>query len=76
MSTRRKTPSSNAHAFAELLDAGGRVARLIVHDPRLPPVLWNDRTGLRELIRSYQEFERLITPAAQRFVEDSVSSGD
>ena len=73
---RRKTRGSNAQAFAELLDVGGRVAHLIVHDPRLPPALWNNRTGLRELIRSYQEFERRTSPAAQRFVEDSVSSGD
>jgi len=73
---RRQTPRSNARAFAELLNAGGRVAHLIVHDPRLPPVLWNNRTGLRELIRSYQEFERRIAPAAQCFVEDSVSSRD
>jgi DNA-binding transcriptional regulator PaaX len=73
---RRKIPGSNAKAFAELLEAGGRVARLIAHDPRLPPELWNKRTGLRELIRSYQEFEKRITPAAQRFVHDSVSAGD
>jgi hypothetical protein len=73
---RRKAPRSNARAFAELLDVGGRVAHLIVHDPRLPRVLWNNRTGLRDLIRLYQEFERRISPAAQRFVEDSVSAGD
>ena len=72
---RRKVPGSNAHAFAELLDAGGRVARLIVHDPRLPPDLWNNRTGLRELIHSYDEFEKRMKPAAQCFIEESLSSG-
>lgn len=68
----RKTPLSNARAFALRLDVGGRLARLIAHDPRLPPVLWNNRTGLRELVRAYHEFEERVRPAAQRFVEDSV----
>jgi len=66
---RRKAPPSGARAFAMLLDVGGRLARLISHDPRLPPILWGNRTGLRELIRSYHEFDRRVRPLAQSFVD-------
>ena len=68
----RKAPVSNAGAFALRLDVGGRLTHLIAHDPRLPPVLWNNRMGLRELVRAYHEFEERVRPAAQRFIEESV----
>lgn len=67
--SQRRRPTSNAHAFALLLDVGGRLARLIAHDPRLPPVLWGNRAGLTKLIQAYRKFERRVRLMALRFVE-------
>jgi DNA-binding transcriptional regulator PaaX len=61
---------SDSAAFAARLDIGGRVARLVAHDPRLPPTLWNRRTGLRDMVKAYQRFEARVAPRAQRFLDD------
>jgi phenylacetic acid degradation operon negative regulatory protein len=51
------------------LTVGGRVARLVAHDPRLPREIWGRRTGFVELVRAYGRFERRIAPLSDRFVE-------
>jgi DNA-binding transcriptional regulator PaaX len=60
---------SRAEAFAARLNVGGRVARLIAHDPRLPAALWKSQTGMQELRSAYQRFERKIGSHAQEFVD-------
>ncbi len=35
-------------AFLARMEAGGRVARLVGHDPRLPPAMWGKRRGMTE----------------------------
>jgi DNA-binding transcriptional regulator PaaX len=72
----RKVPPSDARAFAALMDVGGRLARLIAHDPRLPPVLWGGRTGIGELLRAYHDFEGRVKSASQRFIENTVNCGE
>lgn len=64
----RKVPKDPARAFAERLKVGGQVARLVAHDPRLPPVLWGKRTGLAELVREHARFELRVKPRAARFL--------
>jgi DNA-binding transcriptional regulator PaaX len=55
-------------AFLARMEAGGRVARLVGHDPRLPPAIWGMRRGMAELIREYHKFEKLVSGPAQRFM--------
>jgi len=66
--------ASVAKAFAARLDVGGRVARLMAHDPRLPQAIWASRTGLRDLRRAYRRFETRIAPAAGRFLDQVVKA--
>ena len=61
---------SDGAAFAARLDIGGRVALLVGHDPRLPPAIWDKRTGLRDLVRVYRRFDARIARRAQRFLDD------
>jgi DNA-binding transcriptional regulator PaaX len=68
----RLPTGSAAGVFAARLTAGGPVARLIGHDPRLPAALWGKRKGMRELVREYRRFELRSAPAAQRFLESVV----
>lgn len=60
---------SAGRAFATRLKAGGEVARLVGHDPRLPPVLWGGRGGMRRLIRTFRRFDSRVAPIAQRFLD-------
>lgn len=60
---------SGAEAFAARLSVGGRVARLIAHDPRLPATLWKSQTGMRELRTAYRLFETKIGSHAQEFID-------
>jgi DNA-binding transcriptional regulator PaaX len=69
---RRIAAASPAGAFAQRLKVGGKVARLVGHDPRLPMSLWRGRSGMRELVRAFRAFEARITPRAQRFLDDVV----
>jgi DNA-binding transcriptional regulator PaaX len=66
---------SAAAAFAAQLQVGGLVARLIGHDPRLPPEIWASRTGLRDLVRAYQRFETRVGSRAQQFLNEVLERG-
>ena len=55
-------------AFLARMEAGGRVARLVGHDPRLPPAIWGKRSGMAEVVREYQEFEKLVSGPSQQFM--------
>jgi len=69
ISHRRIPKGSGDDAFAARLRVGGLVARLVGHDPRLPPVLWDGRTGMQELVRAFRRFEARIAPLAQLFLD-------
>jgi DNA-binding transcriptional regulator PaaX len=68
----RKIAKPGGSAFAVWMDVGGRMARLVAHDPRLPPELWDGRTGLGELVCAYRDFEERVTPAARGFIEEAI----
>ncbi len=70
----RAVPRDPGRAFAEQLRTGGRVTRLISHDPRLPAVLWGQRTGLADLVGAWARFEARIASKAGRFVADVMAS--
>lgn len=63
---------SAGDAFAARLNVGGRVARLIAHDPRLPDAIWESRTGMRKLRRAYRRFDARVGSQAQEFVDDII----
>jgi len=70
---RRKARAIFRHlAFAERIRVGGRVARFIGHDPRLPPGLWGKRRGMAVVVDTFQKFEHRIAPLAQRFVRQNL----
>jgi phenylacetic acid degradation operon negative regulatory protein len=62
-----------AAAFRARLHMGGRAARLVAHDPRLPPEIWEGRRGLQQLRDAFQRFEARIGPSADRFVDGAVT---
>jgi DNA-binding transcriptional regulator PaaX len=62
----------NSTAFAVRLKVGGLVARLVGHDPRLPPAIWSDRTGMSKLIDAFRKFEKRIAPLSQRFLDEVI----
>jgi DNA-binding transcriptional regulator PaaX len=66
----RRIPGKAERAFAERMDVGGRVARLVSHDPRLPPVLWGRRTGLAALTEAYARYEKRVTATAEKFMRE------
>jgi DNA-binding transcriptional regulator PaaX len=70
----RRIPSfgTNSAAFALRLKVGGLVARLVGHDPRLPPAIWSDRTGMSELIDAFRNFEKRIAPLSQNFLNEVI----
>jgi hypothetical protein len=72
---RRRTAGARSPraAFAERLEVGGRMARFIGHDPRLPPVLWGKRHGMRCAAAAFHDFERRIAPRAQLFLEEALA---
>ena len=65
-----------AAAFRARLHMGGRAARLVAHDPRLPPEIWEGRHGLLGLRDAFQRFEVRIGPLADRFVDGAVTSNE
>ena len=65
-----------AAAFLARLHMGGRAARLVAHDPRLPPEIWEGRRGLQELRDAFQRFEARIGTLADRFVDDAITSNE
>ena len=70
INNRRIPTGSEEDAFAARLKVGGLVARLVGHDPRLPPVLWEGPNGIQELVGAFRRFEARIAPLAQRFLDD------
>jgi len=68
-----KIPSTGDRTFAVRLKAGGLVARLVGHDPRLPPELWGRRRGMIDLVRAYDRFDSRLAPLARKFVEQVVA---
>jgi hypothetical protein len=70
ISDRRIPTGLGDDAFAARLKVGGLVARLVGHDPRLPPILWDGRNGMRELVRAFRRFEARVAPLAQRFLDE------
>jgi DNA-binding transcriptional regulator PaaX len=60
-------------AFLAQMEAGGRVARLVGHDPRLPPDIWGKRRGMADLIREFRRFEELVSSPAQRFMRAALA---
>jgi DNA-binding transcriptional regulator PaaX len=72
---RQQRPSITPRtAFLAQMKAGGRVAQLVGHDPRLPPGIWGKRRGMAGLIREFRRFEKLVSSPAQRFI--SAALGD
>jgi DNA-binding transcriptional regulator PaaX len=69
---RRPSPAANSAAFALRLKVGGLVARLVGHDPRLPPEIWGTRTGMSELIDAFRKFEARIAPLSQKFLDEVI----
>ena len=71
---RRRTAAaaSSRKAFACRMEVGGRVARFIGHDPRLPPEVWGRRRGLRDLAAAFRRFESRVGPPARRFMESAI----
>ena len=65
-----------AAAFRARLHMGGLAARLVAHDPRLPPEIWEGRRGLHQLRDAFQRFEARIGPLADRFVDGAVTSNE
>jgi DNA-binding transcriptional regulator PaaX len=65
--------STTERTFAVRLEVGGLVARLVGHDPRLPPELWGRRRGMRDLVQAYDRFDSRLAPLARRFVEEVVA---
>ena len=68
---RRRTAGTGTsrEAFVLRMEVGGRVARFISHDPRLPPAIWGRRRGLRDLAAAFRRFESRVGPQASRFFE-------
>jgi len=60
---------SERAALRTRLTVGGRVARLVAHDPRLPREIWGRCTGFTDLVRAYGRFERRVAALSNRFVE-------
>lgn len=75
ITAKRAGTRSAAGAFAARLHMSGLVARLIAHDPRLPPTIWASRTGLRDLVRAYQRFETYVSSRAQQFLNEVLEGG-
>jgi DNA-binding transcriptional regulator PaaX len=65
---------SPAAAFRARLHIGGLAARLIAHDPRLPPQIWQRRRGLQDVREAFRSFEARIGGLADRFVDGVIGS--
>jgi len=63
-----------AAAFRGRLHMGGLAARLVAHDPRLPPEIWGRRRGLYEVREAFRTFEARIGRLADRFVDGVIAS--
>ncbi len=73
MRRQRSIATTAERTFAMSLKAGGLVARVIGHDPRLPPQLWGRRRGMRDLVRAYRQFDSRLSPLVREFVDQVVA---
>src|SRR5436190_6792076 len=73
--TRNKRVGSLRAAFVERMNVGGRVARFIGHDPRLPRAVWGNRHGMEEVVKRFRRFEARVAAKADRFVESVIENG-
>ena len=64
--------SSPSAAWARLISLGGKAIRAISEDPLLPPEVWGERTGMRELVAAHRNFERTCGGLAEAFVRDTL----
>ena len=64
--------STPPEAWARLIALGGRAIRTISEDPLLPPELWGERTGVRELVAAHRTFERICGGLAKTFVRETL----
>jgi DNA-binding transcriptional regulator PaaX len=69
---RRISAKSPQAAFVERMNVGARVAQLIGHDPRLPPIIWGKRRGMQEMVDAFRRFEDRIAPQAQKFMDEDI----
>jgi DNA-binding transcriptional regulator PaaX len=60
-------------AFKARLTVGGLVVGLVSHIPSLPPEMWDDLTGLRDLQSAYSRFEARMAGRADAYVDPIVS---
>jgi DNA-binding transcriptional regulator PaaX len=72
ISHRSVSARSPQAAFVERMNVGGRVARMVGHDPRLPPAIWGKRRGMEEMIDAFHRFEERIAPRARQFLDEKV----
>ena len=60
-------------AFRARLTVGGLLAGLVSHIPSLPPEIWDDLTGVRDLQAAYSRFEARMAGRADAYVDAIVS---
>jgi acetate kinase len=60
-------------AFKARLMIGGQVVEFVSHVPSLPIEIWDDVTGVRDLISTYSRFEARVVVRANTFVREIVS---
>ncbi len=56
-------------AFVARMRVGGRVAQFVGHDPRLPPAIWGERRGMRDMVEAFRRFEESVAPASRIFLD-------
>ena len=47
-------------------------AKLIAHDPRLPPAVWGKLRGMRRLAEAFTDFEQRVAKPAAAFLEEVI----
>jgi hypothetical protein len=62
-------------AFKARLTVGGLVVGLVSHIPSLPPEIWGDLTGVRDLQSAYSRVEAQTAGRADAYVDSVVSHG-
>jgi len=62
-------------AFKAQLTVGGLVVGLVSHIPSLPPEIWGDLPGVRDLQSAYSRFDARTAGHADAYVDSVVSQG-
>ena len=70
--TRSASAKSPKAAFVARMKVGSRVAQFAGHDPRLPPEIWGERRGMREMAEAFRHFEECAAPASRLFLDGGV----